>query len=190
MANSPAGQGWPDGLCVTPWGASLDRGSACLGRYWLARACSHNLGRVRGAGQAAARIARAGMGGLGGLRVAARRGPALDLACMCMPRRVPVGLCAGQRLLQGAGKRAQAPTRDHSQACFSRVIMLVCISMQNLLGALAVFLVFLSLPNMWNVFCSRFPACLRAAAVLAMLSLSFRRALSFNPHPGARGEPV
>ena len=43
-----------------------------------ARACSHSLGKARGAGQAAAGIVRAGIGRLGGLYVAARRGPALD----------------------------------------------------------------------------------------------------------------
>ena len=80
--------------------------------------------------------------------MAAGRGPALDLACMCMPRRVLVGLSAGHRLSQGIGKRAQAPTRDHSSACFSRVIMLAFISLRILLAALAGLCALLSLPNM------------------------------------------
>ena len=120
-------------------------------------------------GQAAARIAYACTGRLGDWYVPARRGPALDLACRCMPRRVLVGLSAGHRLSQGIGKRAQAPTRDHSQALFSRVIMLVFISLHILLAALAGLCALLSMPNMLF---SRFPTCLRAAAMLAMLSLS------------------
>jgi hypothetical protein len=60
----------------------------------------------------------------------------MGLACMCMPRWVLVGLCAGCRLSQGVSKRAQAPTRDHSQACFSRVIMLSFISLQILPAAI------------------------------------------------------
>jgi hypothetical protein len=59
-----------------------------------------------------------------------------------------VGAVAG-----GGGKRAQIPTRDRSQACFSLAIMLVCISLQILLAVLAGLLallccrkVFLSLP--------------------------------------------
>ena len=69
--------------------------------------------------------------------MAAGRGPALGFACMCMPRGVLVSLCAGCRLSQGVGKRAQAPTRDHSQACFSHVIMRAFISLHILLAALA-----------------------------------------------------
>jgi len=42
-----------------------------------------------------------------------------------------------RRLSQGVGKRAQAPTRDHSQACFSHVIMRAFISLHILLAALA-----------------------------------------------------
>ena len=68
--------------------------------------------------------------------MAAGRGPALGLACMCMPRGVLVGLFAGCRLSKGVGKRAQAPTRDRSQACFFRVIMRALISLQILPAAL------------------------------------------------------
>ena len=68
--------------------------------------------------------------------MAAGYGPALGLACMCMPRGVLVGLCAGCRLSTGVDKRAQAPTRDRSQACFFRVIMRAFISLQILPAAL------------------------------------------------------
>ena len=55
------------------------------------------FGGGRGAGQAAERVARVGARQLGGWCVAARCGPALGLACMCMSRGVLVGLCAGCR---------------------------------------------------------------------------------------------
>ena len=64
------------------------------------------------------------------------------------PKSILVGLCAGHRLPQGIGNRAQAPTCDHSQACFSRVIMLAFILLQILLAALAGLRAILSLPNM------------------------------------------
>jgi hypothetical protein len=60
--------------------------------------------------QAAARIAYACTGRLGDWYVPARRGPALDLACRCMPRRVLVGLCRTQAV---AGYR---PARAGSDA--------------------------------------------------------------------------
>jgi len=44
---------------------------------------------VRGAGQAPVGVAWTGMGWLAGLCVAAGRGPALDLACVCAPARGP-----------------------------------------------------------------------------------------------------
>ena len=66
----------------------------------------------------------------------AGHGPALGSARMCMPRGVLVGLCAGCRRSKGVGKRAQDPTRDRSQACFSRLIMLAFISLQILPTAL------------------------------------------------------
>ena len=78
-------------------------------------------------------------------------------------------VCAGRRRSQGTGQRAQAPTRDHRQAFFSRVIMLVFISLHILLAALAGLCALLSMPNMLF---SRFPTSLRAAVMLAMLSLS------------------
>jgi hypothetical protein len=53
--------------------------------------------------------------------------------------------------------------------------MLVFISLQILLAALSGLLALLSLPNL---FFSRFPTCLRAAAMLAMLSLSCRHLAS------------
>ena len=53
--------------------------------FWLARACLHSRGGRRRLVQAAEGIARAGMGRLGGLYVAAGRGPALDLVCMRTP---------------------------------------------------------------------------------------------------------
>jgi hypothetical protein len=121
--------------CAWPRGASLGCGSAWRW-IWIVRACPRSVGGGRGAGQAAERVARAGAGQLGGLCVAAGRGPALCLACMCMPRGVLVGLCAGCRRAKGVGKRAQDPTRDRSQACFSRVNMLAFISLRILPAAL------------------------------------------------------
>ena len=76
-------------------------------------------------------MARAGARQLGGWCVAAGCGPALGLACMCMPRGVLVGLCAGCRRAKGVDQRAQDPTRDRSQACFFRVIMRAFISLQE-----------------------------------------------------------
>jgi hypothetical protein len=99
----------------------------------------------------------------------ARLGPspiALLVLHLC---RVTTGFrcwCAGRRLSQGTGQGAQAPTPNHRQAFFSRVIMLVFTSLHILLAGLCALL---SMPNMLF---SRFPTCLRAAAMLAMLSLS------------------
>ena len=53
-----------------------------------------------------------------------------------MPRGVLVGLCAGCRRAKGVDQGAQDPTRDRSQACFSRVIMLAFIPLQILPAAL------------------------------------------------------
>ena len=86
----------------------------------------------------------------------------MGLACICMPRWVLVGLCAGCRPSQGASKRAQAPTRDHSQACFSRVIMLAFISLQILPAAIV-------RRSLGFVPSTRCRTCLSLAAPLAML---------------------
>ena len=106
------------GQHAQPGGAGfLGRGSACIGRrrgVWPARACLHSRGGRRGSAQAAERIARAGTERLAcGRKAQASTGFGLH-AHDCA--RVSV-LCAGCRLLQGIGKRAQAPTRDRNQAC-------------------------------------------------------------------------
>jgi len=136
-AHGPGGQGWPHGVCVVAWRKLRlrERGHWALALD-LDCACPRSVGGGRGAGQAAECVDRAGAGQLSGLCVAAGHGPALGLACMCMPRGVLVGLCAGCRLSKGVGKRAQAPTRDRSQACFFRVIMRAFISLQILPAAL------------------------------------------------------
>ena len=114
----------------------MGRGSACIGRrrgVWPARACLHSCGGRRGSAQAAERIARAGTERLAcGRKAQASTGFGLH-AHDCA--RVSV-LCAGCRLSKGVGKRAQAPTRDRSQACFFRVIMRALISLHILPAAL------------------------------------------------------
>ena len=72
---------------------------------------------------------------------------------------------------QDVGKRAQATTHDHSQACFSRVIMCTFISLQILPAPLAGLRAFLSLSDMSL---SRCTVCLGAAAMLATLPLLCR----------------
>ena len=99
------------------FGAAGARALGAGAGFWPACACLHSRGGRRGSAQAAERIARAGTGRLGGLYVAARRGPALDLVCMRTTAHGFLCWCAGCRLLQGIGKRAQAPTCDRNQAC-------------------------------------------------------------------------
>ena len=108
---------------------------------------------------------------LGGVCVAAERGSALGFACMCMQRGVLVSLCAGCGLSQDAGKCAQATAHDHSQACFSRVIMCAFISVQILPAPLAGLRALLSLSDMSL---SRCTVCLSVAAMLATLPLLCR----------------
>jgi hypothetical protein len=134
-----------------PCGAGFDRGSACVGRrrVFLARTCLHSRGGRRGLVQAAERIARAGTGRLGGLYVAAGRGPALDLVCMRTPAH-GFGVGVQDGLLQGIGKRAQAPTRDHNQACSLSCDRAVFISLQ-MPTALAGLCALLSLPKMFSL---------------------------------------
>ena len=101
-ARGPGGQGWPHGVCVAAW---RKLGRRARGHWALALdldcACPRSVGGGRGAGQAAECVDRAGAGQLSGLCVAAGHGPALGLACMCMPRGVLVGLCAGCRRAKG-----------------------------------------------------------------------------------------
>ena len=89
---------------------------------------------------------------------------ALDLSCTCML--VPV--C---RKLLGGDKRAQASTRGLSLVFFSLATMLAFISLGSL-GFLSS-----SLPNLLF---SRLLNGLRAAAILAMLALSFMYLASGN----------
>ena len=106
------------GQHAQPWGAGFwAAGARALGAgagFWPACACLHSRGGRRGSAQAAERIARAGTERLVcGRKAQASTGFGLH-AHDCA--RVSV-LCAGYRLLQGIGKRAQAPTRDRNQAC-------------------------------------------------------------------------
>ena len=128
-ARGPGGRGWPAGVCVAAWRKPglRERGHWTPALDFACTCVPVQRWGGRGDGQAAERVARAGAGQLRGLGVAAGRGPALGLGCMCMPRGVPVGLCAGCRMSQGIDKRAQVPTHDYSQARFSRVIMLAFI---------------------------------------------------------------
>ena len=94
--------------------------------------------------------------------------------------------------LWGGGKRAQIPMRDHSQACFSRVIMLVFISLQILLAALAGLLAFLSLPSMFfrplpflSPCCCH--ACHAGTGTSPVAMLAFERWCCVVWAPGVRG---
>ena len=157
--------------CAWPRGASLGGGRVGIGSWrwiWTALACPRNVGEGLGAGQAAERVARTDARQLGGVCVAAGFGPALGFVCMHVQRGVLVRVCAGCGMLQDVGKRAQAMTHDHIQACFSRVIMCTFISLQSLPAPLAGLRAFLSLSDMSL---SRCTVCFCAAAMLVTLPL-------------------